>query len=215
MSPSKGVPPPPAEPCLDTSRMSRFKGGTIIAETVRDLHEHRRRMADADAYRPGSCATCGNEALHVHCRPERHPKREPSLPPVVPVLQFRCADVECGATWRVLPLFLARHLWHPWKAVERVVRPTEELPKAAAPAVPAATQRRWRMRLESSARVLCALLAMSGGIELGGVAMQVGLGGTRGELVDAFKAVAAGAAGERLSPLAGLLHRLERGIRLM
>jgi len=215
MRPTIGLPPPSAEHCLDSSRVSRFKGGTIIAEDVGDVDEHHRRMADADAYRPSPCPTCGHRTLHVHCRPERHPKREPSLPPVVPVLQFRCADEACGATWRVLPRFLARHLWHAWKTVERVVRPTEKLPKAAAPPVPATTERRWQARLQSSARVLCVLLAMSGGAELSALAMQVGLDGTRGELLDAFQPVVGGAAGERLSPLAALLHRLERGIRLM
>jgi hypothetical protein len=163
MSPTIGLPPPCAEPCLDTSRVTRFKGGTIVAEDVHDVGEHQRRMADADAYRPTPCPTCGHATLHVHCRPERHPKREPSLPPVAPVLQFRCADAECGATWRVLPLFLARHLWHAWRTVERVVRPTEKLPKATAPPVPAAMKLRWQARLMSSARVFSALLAMSGG----------------------------------------------------
>ena len=172
-------------------------------------------MSDADAYRPGPCATCGHATLHVHCRPERHPLRETSLPPVVPVLQFRCADGECGATWRVLPLFLARHLWHPWKAIERVVRPSAELRRATAPPVPEATKRRWRARLSSSARVLCALLMMSGGAELTSVSMRAGLHATRGELVDEFDVVARGAPGHRLSSLAGLLNRLERGIRLM
>jgi hypothetical protein len=215
MSPTIGLPPPRPEPCLDTSRVSRFKGGTLIAEDVRDIGEHRRRMSDADAYRPEPCPTCGHPTLHVHCRPERHPLREPTLPPVVAVLQFRCAHEECGATWRVLPLFLARHLWHPWKAVERAVRPSEELRRAAGPPVPEATERRWRGRLASGARVLCTLLTMSGGAELASVGMAVGLDGTRGELVDAFQAVVRGPVGERLSPLAALVHRLERGMRLM
>lgn len=215
MSPTIGLPPPYAERCLDTSRVSRFKGGTIIAEEVRDLGEHLRRMADADRYRPGPCPTCGNETLHVHCRPERHPKREPTLPPVVPVLQFRCADEACGATWRVLPLFLARHLWHAWKTVERVVRPRGGDARATAPAVPEATRRRWQSRLLTSARAACALLAVSGGVTLVEVAMKVGLDGVRGDLLDTFNTIACPAAGERLSHLAALLHRLERGIRLM
>lgn len=215
MSPTIGLPPPCAETCLDTSRVSRFKGGTLVAEDVRDLGEHRRRMADADAYRPSPCPTCGHATLHVHCRPQRHPKRDPSLPPVVAVLQFRCADAECGATWRILPLFLARHLWHAWKTVERVVRPSAERSTATAPPVPETTRRRWMGRLGSSARVLCVLLAMSGGAELGTVAMQAGLGATRGELVDVFHSMAGGLSGERLSPLAAVVHRLERGIRLM
>jgi hypothetical protein len=195
--------------------VSRFLGGTLIAEEVRDLAEHLRRMSDADTYRPSPCPTCGHATLHVHCRPERHPKREPSLPPVVAVLQFRCADAECGATWRILPLFLARHLWHAWKTVERVVRPSPALPKGAAPPVPPGTQRRWRARLDSTARMLCALLAASGGAVLTSVAMIAGLDATRGALVDAFQEVVGGSAGERLSPLAGLVHRLERGLRLM
>ncbi len=215
MSPTIGLPPPCAERCLDTSRVSRFKGGTIIAEEVRDLGEHQRRMADADEYRPSPCPTCGHETLHVHCRPERHPKREPSLPPVVAVLQFRCADAGCGATWRILPLFLARHLWHAWRTVERVVRPSAALPRSTAPPVPPQTKRRWRARLASSARVLCAVLAASGGAALTGVAIVVGLDATRGELVDRFHQLVGGAAGERLSPLAGVIDRLERGLRLM
>jgi hypothetical protein len=137
------------------------------------------------------------------------------LPPVVTVLQFRCAEAECGATWRILPLFLARHVWHAWRTVERVVRPSAALPKATAPPVPAETERRWRARLNSAARVLCVLLAASGGAVLSRVAMSVGLDATRGVLVDAFGQVVGGVAGERLSPLAGLIHRLERGLRLM
>ena len=215
MSPTIGLPPPRAESCLDTSRVSRFKGGTLIAEDVGTLQEHLRRMADADQYRPQPCPRCGNARLHVHCRPERHPLHEPSLPAVVPVLQFRCADEACAATWRVLPPFLARHLWHAWKTIERVVRPPGKVPKTTGPPIPATTQRRWQARLLSSARVLCALLSASGGVMLAQVAMGVGLDGTRGELLDAFNATAGVAGGERLSGLASLLHRLERGVRLM
>jgi hypothetical protein len=167
MSPTIGLPPPYAERCLDTSRVSRFNGGTLVAEDVHDLEEHRRRMNDGDAYRPGPCPRCGHATLHVHCRPERHP----------------------------------------WKAVERVVRPRGELRRATAPPVPETTERRWRARLSSSARVLCALLMMSGGAELTRVSVQAGLDATRGELVDAFDVVARSAPGEGLAPLAGLLNR--------
>jgi hypothetical protein len=218
MSPTIGLPPPSAEPCLDASRVSRFKGGTLIAEDVRDLAEHMRRMRDADAYRPPRCLRCGYGRLHVHCRPERHPRREPSLPAVLEVLQFQCGGPSCEATWRVLPLFLARHLWHPWKAVERTVRPSAELGPSIAPAAPKTaktTARRWLGRLASAGRVLCALLTMSGGGELVEVGMTVGLDGTRGEVADAFQTKSRGEPGERLSPLAAVLHRLERGVRLM
>ena len=135
------------------------------------------------------------------------------MPPAVPILQFRCA--ECGATWRILPLFLARHLWHAWKAVERAVAPRPELASSSAPPIRARTRQRWWSRLASSARALVVALAVSGGTALEDVAKRVGLLGTRAELVDAYDVVAAIASGERLASLGALLHRLERGLRLM
>lgn len=192
--------------------MSRYRGGTLVAEDVHDLAEHLRRLADPDRYRPAPCPRCGH-GVHVHTRPERHPCGDASLPPVVTVLQFRCAWKECGATWRVLPLFLARHLWHAWKAVERAVMPGTGC--GAAAAIRARTEQRWSTRLASSSRLLVVLLAMSGGASLEAVAKEVGLLGTRGALVAAYAVVAETVPGERLSSLGALLHRLERGIRLM
>jgi hypothetical protein len=212
VSPTIGLPPPPAEKCLETSRKSSNLGGTLIAEDVHDLAEHQRRVADADGYRPSACPRCVCAAVHVHTRPERHPRGDPLLPPVVVVLQFRCASEACGATWRVLPLFLARHLWHGWKAVERAAVSGAA---HAGPRISTRTKERWRERLASSARVLVVLLAMTGGSALEGVAMQVGLSGTRAELVASYAAVTAAPAGERLSSLGALVHRLERGLRLM
>jgi hypothetical protein len=153
--------------------------------------------------------------VHVHTRPERHPRGEPSLPPAVTILQFRCVD--CGATWRILPLFLARHLWHAWKAVERVVTPTPRtgLASSSAPPIAARTKQRWWSRLASSARMLVVVLAASGGAALEEVAKRVGLLGLRGELVDAHAAIAGPVSGERLASLGAIVHRLERGLRLM
>jgi hypothetical protein len=172
-------------------------------------------MADIDGYRPKSCPTCSRGRMHVHTRPERHPLREPSLPPVVLVLQFRCAWEACGATWRVLPLFLARHLWHAWRAVERAVLPDAKLDANAAPPTLPRTKARWEARLASSARVLVVLLALSGGAVLEGVSKRVGLDGTRRDVVLAYAAEARTPRGERLASLGALAHRLERGIRLM
>jgi hypothetical protein len=214
MSPTIGLAPPSAEKCLETSRKSSCRGGTLIAEDVHDLDEHRRRVADADAYRPPQCAKCGHP-VHVHDRPERHPRREPSLPSVVEVLRFRCANEACRATWRVLPLFLARHLWHPWKVVERAALPDTKPPPSTAPALRPRTEARWRTRLESSARMLVVLLAMSGGSALESVAKQVGLDGTRRDLVFVYATEARTESGERLASLGALVHRLERGMRLM
>jgi hypothetical protein len=135
------------------------------------------------------------------------------LPPAVAILQFRCAV--CGATWRILPLFLARHLWHAWKAVERAIAPSVELASSSAPPIRVRTRQRWWSRLASSARALVVALAASGGAALEAVAQRVGLLGTREELVDAYAAVAGPASGERLASLGALLHRIERGFRLM
>lgn len=213
MSPTIGLPPPPAESCLETSRKSRYRGGTLVAEDVHELGEHLRRLADADLYRPERCAGCGFDHLHVHARPERHPRGDVALPPVVEILQFRCASEGCGATWRVLPLFLARHVWHAWGAVERgVLSPSKG---AGGPTLAERTVARWRARMASSARVLVVLLALSGGAALEEVAKRVGHWGTRRELVEAYAAAARTPIGERLSTLGAVLHRLERGIRLM
>jgi hypothetical protein len=139
------------------------------------------------------------------------------MPVALEVLQFRCAREACEATWRVLPAFLARHLWHVWKAVERIVRPAAPAAPAvaAAPRVAARTQARWRTRLASSARVLVVVLAISAGVVLEEIAKRVGLAGTRGDLVEAYVAMTAPPASERLSSVAALVHRLERGLRLM
>lgn len=213
MSPTIGLPPPPAESCLETPRKSRYRGGTLVAEEVHDLAEHLRRLADVDQYRPGHCPGCGFGHLHVHTRPERHPLGDSSLPPVVEVLQFRCASEACGATWRVLPLFLARHLWHAWRAVERGVLASGKSAPGSRPH--ARTLARWRARLASSVRMLVVMLALSGGGALEEVSQRVGLSGTRMDLVEAYAAATGTPRGERLSTLGALLHRLERGIRLM
>jgi hypothetical protein len=218
MSPSIERPRPDPESCLITSRMSRHKGGTLIDEGVRDLGTHARRVCDPDGYRPASCPRCGHGGLHVHCYRERRPRGEAGMPPVVRIVQYICASADCGATWRILPRFLARHLWRAWTTVERVAEIDERaIEPAAVPAVPipARTRRRWRARLAASARVLVALLAVSGGAALEGLATRAGLDATRSELVVMHADLAGTAPGERLCALAALVHRLERGIRLM
>jgi hypothetical protein len=129
------------------------------------------------------------------------------------ILQFRCA--ECSATWRVLPSFLPRHLWHTWKAVERAVVEPPSPPTSRTPPIARRTEQRWLSRLLSAARLLVALLAASGGAVLETVAKNVGLLGTRAELVVAFAIVTSPPGGERLASLGALVHRLERGLRLM
>lgn len=215
LSPTIGLPPPEPESCLVSSRVSSFKGGTLIAEEVRDLEAHQRRICDPDGYRPAQCPRCGHDVLHVHCYPERHPRGEPGMPAVVRVAQYQCAEATCGATWRILPRFLARHLWRVWKTVERVALPDGVPPPSAAPPIPERTRSRWRSRLAAAARVLVVLLAASGGQALESVAAQVGLDARRAELVQGYAAQIDVPRGARLAAVAELAHRLERGIRLM
>lgn len=214
MSPSIGLPPPDPETCLVTSRVSRFKGGTLIDDEVRDLETHERRVRDPDGYRPCRCPRCGHGVLHVHGYPERRPRGELGMPAIIRIVQYICAAAECGATWRVLPMFLARHLWRAWRTVERVVM-GGGLPRSAAAPLPERTTQRWRSRLSASARTLVVLLAASGGPDLEAIAARVGLDATRSELADVHAEVARVAPGTRLAALAELLHRLEPGVRLM
>lgn len=213
MSPTIGLPPPDPESCLVAGRESRFKGGTLIDEEVRDLAAHERRVCIPDGYRPDHCPRCGHGVLHVHCYPERHPRGEPGMPPVVRIIQYICAASDCNATWRILPMFLARHLWRAWKTVERVTK--GDSPAPTAPPIPERTQCRWRSRIAAAARVLVVLLATSGGIALETLAARVGLDASRAELVEAHTVVANVAPGARLAACAALAHRLERGMRLM
>lgn len=215
MSPSIGLPPPSPETCLVASRVSRFRGGTLIDEDVLDLAAHERRLSAPDGYRPERCARCGHDVLHVHCYPERHPRGELGMPAVVRIAQYVCAADECGATWRILPMFLARHLWRAWKTVERVVMPADMPRSAAAPPIPERTEQRWRARLAAAARILVVLLAASGGGALEALASRVGLHASRAELTAAHAEVTRAAPAARLAALAELVHRLERGLRLM
>ena len=88
-------------------------------------------------------------------------------------------------------------------------------PKPGASPVPAWTAQRWLARLASAARQLVVLLATSGGVLLEALAKRVGLESARWELVDIHAQMAAAPLGRRLADLAAVVHRLERGLRLM
>lgn len=215
MSPTIGLPPPEPESCLVHSRVSRYKGGTLIDESVRDLGGHERRVCDPDGYRPAACPRCAHTVLHVHSYVERKPRRAVGLSAVIRIVRYLCAREDCRAIWRVVPLFLARHLWWTWKAIEGAVLTEEEDDSARASPVPEQTRRRWRARLASSARVLVALLAARGDFGAQRVAADVGADASRSALVEAYADRCSVAAGERLAVVAALSQRLERGVRVM
>jgi hypothetical protein len=195
------------------------KGGTLIAEDVLDRETHRRRLCDPDGYRLAACLHCGGNVLHVHDYVERVAYGELHRELVV---RYRCMSDGCGATWRVLPAFLARHLWYAWRTVEASTMPASSSP----PAPPAITgppprcpvQRtvtRWLERLVASARILMQLFASVGTAALAAMTAPLGLDATRHQLVVAYETTMGIAPGRRLSALAGHVHRLAPGLRLM
>jgi len=201
------LPPPEPEDCLIRSRVSRYKGGTLVAEDVVDPDVHRPRLADPDGYRPKECPRCGADVLHVHDYLTRIFRGRDNLR----IVRYRCANPTCRATWRILPAFLARHLHRPWSTIERVVLEDQHTGNV----VPNTTKRRWCSRLLSSARHLVALLAGNFGTWLEHIAKTAGLDSTRFELVETYGNFVKPPSGQSLSQIAALIHRLERGIRLM
>lgn len=197
-------PAPPA--CLERAYPSSQKGGTLIAEEVVDLESHEARLIDADIYRPAGCPRCGSR-VHVHDRRSRVLLGDRVR--WTDVLRFRCSDrSRCGATWQVLPAFLARHLWHRWRAIEETIDDPQHS------AVAARTRRRWRARLVSGARQLVAILATAGDA-LCAVAAAVGLDGCRFDLVRRYRERLHPTAGAALAELGALVHRLCPGVRVM
>ena len=205
-------PPPPAETCLVRSYASRaVKGGTLIAEAVTELAMHLRHLA-LGTYRPPCCPVCG-AAMHVHDYPQR--RLRASSIGSADVVRFRCADrTDCGAVFRVLPAFIARHLWRAWDTVEEATRSPEPGEKRVPGRVPSRTVARWVARLATSGMAVVVALASS---PLGAtLAETVGLDGSRAEVVAGYAAAAPRPRrGQLVGALAGLVHRAAPGIRLV
>jgi len=195
------------EACLNRAYMSSQKGGTLIAEEVRDLETHERRLEEPDGYRPARCPRCGSR-MHLHDLRPRLLLGDPAV--CTQVIRFRCADRRgCGAAWQILPAFLARHLWRSWATVEAAVEPAERSEVAAR------TRRRWRARLASRARQLVVLLATTADQIWSALVAAVGLDASRLDLVRGYGVHMRPRRGLCLAELAGLVHRLSPGVRLM
>lgn len=193
----------PTTPCLD--RPSSSRGGTLIATEIEDLQAQQQALAQPDRVRPrGGCPTCGTGCLHVHSRRDRKLYGHVGVASIH-VLVFRCARAGCRALWRVLPKFLARHLWRAWSTVADAVetKPGEPCP------VPRRTRLRWKARLRERAAVLVAVLATRGDDTLARRAASLGAGALRREVLAAFGGP------DALPMLAALVHRLVRGVRVM
>jgi hypothetical protein len=201
-------PPPPAAPCLTRDRLSSQKGGTLVNESVADIETHKRWMLDLDRYRPAECKKCHHPKVHMHDRRQRVLLGDPAGR-TIQVAIYLCAA--CRATWRILPRFLARHLWRRWAVVQVAV---SRSPPVSWPKIAKRTSRRWLSRLHSSANHLTQLLATSGEQTLSRVAANCGLDATRETLVVEYSALSPGGA-QALADISALSHRLLPGVRLM
>lgn len=127
----------------------------------------------------------------------------------VKIVRYACAG--CRATWRVLPAFIARHLWRRWTTVARAI--VGNPGASMMPVVPARTRRRWKNRLASAARQIAHLLSQHDE-SVAKLARVLGFDATRRDLVELFVAVRALGV-HALEDIAATLHVLEPGIRLM
>jgi len=203
--------PPSPEPCLVQSRRARFRGGTVIAVDVHELAEHERRVRTADGYRPAVCTRCGGERLHLHDHLHRVLAGEPQAMRI-DIVRYVCASRKCRATWRVLPAFVARHLWRRWTTVARTI--AGDPGRSLSAPVPARTRRRWNARLASAARQLLHLLGQHDEEAVARFASVLSFDSTRRDLVDLF--IAGRVLGAHaLADIASTVHALEPGIRLV
>jgi len=193
----------------------------VIAESVVDLETHERLLGNG-GYRPPGCRRCGRP-MHIHEYRGRLLLGDPGVSTDIAI--FQCADREgCRAVTRVLPAFLARHLWRAWPTVEGAVAGTRDTGDEAevvarAGPLPERTVRRWRARLASSAVALVVVLGTAASTvpELHRIVQQVGFAGTRGEFVDVFMATVSPPPGPGVpfATPAAVIHRLVPGVRLM
>ena len=188
---------------IDRPRPRKQKGGTVLARDVTTFEQYEAALADPALFKLSRCLSCKVGVMHVHDRRERIFAGEVGGPGRTEVLVFRCnRQDECGATWRVLPHFLARHLWRRWTLVGVVLEDGRHR-------VPRRTQQRWRRRLASAAAVVVALLGQAATHDWTEVAVRAGMDATRGEVI-----TAAGGP-TRLADLAAIIDHLQPGVRLM
>lgn len=196
----------PTTPYLDhprpRKRDGKYKGGTLIAPQVVTFDHHHAALTNSDLVRPRQCAACEWMVLHVHGRRTR--KLDGLGSQTTDILVFRCARPECRVTWRVLPAFLARHLWRTWDAVSDALG----MDRTRSSSTPKRTRRRWVRRLCEQAATLVVVLGQLGPARPLAVA-ALGLDATRRDVVEAFGGLA------KLAKLAVRVDHLVPGVRVM
>lgn len=160
------------------------------------LDEHVAALANPDLARPHECAACRCPVLHVHDRRPR--KLDGRGSATTEVLVFRCA--RCRVVWRVLPVWLARHLWRTWVAVGEALDEARSRSK-----LPERTRQRWQERLRELAAMLVVVLGQLGPARARAV-VALELLASRGDVLEAFGGLAG---------LAALVDHLMPGVRVM
>ena len=196
----------PTTPYLDRPRPrkrgDKYVGGTLIADEIVTLEQHYAALATPDLIRVKACAACDWPVVHVHDRRTR--KLDGLGSATIDILIFRCARPGCRVVWRVLPAFLARHLWRTWERVGAALGSGG----GKRSRTPTRTRRRWLGRLREPARTMVVVLGRLGPQRPPSVA-ELSLGATRRKVIEAFGGFA------RLAELAALIDRLVPGVRVM
>lgn len=204
------IPAAPAVLCTLDSTKPGQKGGTLIAESVCDVNEHRRLLKNG-GYRPERCPHCGG-FLHVLGRRTRRLRDLSGSTTEESICRYRCRP--CGAVWQVLPGFIARHLHRRWDTVQTVVAAPERTSARPRVTRQTSTVRRWRRRLASSALMLMQALEAAGAA-VEAVLNEVGSWCTRDEMVEVLARAGVVGKGCKYKDLAGWIHRIFPGLRLI
>lgn len=208
------MPIPAAPPYLSTPYAAKpdQKGGTLLAEGVHEIDEHRR-LLENDDYRPEGCPRCGRP-LHAHGQRPRKLRDQPDCSEEW-ICRYRCRP--CGAVWQVLPGFMARHLHRTWGAIQSALVAAGMLTRTGSEwrvTRKPSTLRRWLGRLGSSARAL--IQALLGDVAAVAAALNpLGAECSRGECVEALAQVDLIEKVRKLADLACWIHRLVPGLRLL
>ena len=205
----------PAAPAYLTATYAskpQQRGGTLIAEEVRDLEAHRRRMTE-DMYRPSGCPRCGR-FVHVLDQRTRTLRDQPDCAEA-DIPRYRCRP--CHAVWQILPGVIARYLHRTWSAVQSALAAAGEVRATGAEwrvRRKPSTLNRWRQRLCSSALALTQALSAAGAV-VAAVVQVTGIDCSRSELLDALSQRGLLEPRHKLQQLAGWVHRIAPGLRLM
>jgi hypothetical protein len=132
------------------------------------------------------------------------------------ICRYRCRP--CRGVWQVLPGIIARYLHRTWGAVQSALAAAGEVRAAGREwrvRRKPGTLSRWCQRLRSSALSLTQALSETGATAVAEVVRVTGIDCSRSELLEALAQHALVEPMQKLQQLAGWVHRVAPGLRLM